>query len=70
LNICSLNPRKSPAKNLDKTLAGNPAALKKVPQAIKELIPVFKDNASMTLAMRDWFERGGMQTLLQVLLIA
>lgn len=44
---------------------GNPAAFKKVPQAFSELYPVFAANKPMTQNMRDWFERGGMETLLQ-----
>jgi hypothetical protein len=45
---------------------GNPAAFKKIPQAINELYAVFKGDKPMTPDMKDWFQRGGMQTLLQV----
>lgn len=44
---------------------GNPVGFKKIPQAFKDLYPVFKANKSMPPNMRDWFERGGMETLLQ-----
>lgn len=52
--------------DVDATIAGNPASFKKVPKAVKELIPVFTGKGEMTRTMRDWYERGGMQTLLQV----
>ena len=56
------------ARNLtgdaDALFAGNPSAFKKVPQAINELLEVYKGK-SMPENMKDWFERGGMQTLLQ-----
>ena len=49
----------------DAAFAGNPSTFKRVPQAIKELYPVFAGDKAMTPDMKDWFERGGMQTLLQ-----
>lgn len=45
---------------------GNPHAFKKVPQATHELYQVLIGNRAMTPTMRKWFERGGMQTTLQV----
>lgn len=45
---------------------GNMAGFKYIPRAMKELYPVFKANKSMPADMHDWFERGGMETLLQV----
>jgi hypothetical protein len=44
---------------------GNPRAFLKVPRAVKELIPVFVKDAPMSPEMREWFERGGMQSTLQ-----
>lgn len=52
--------------DLDKTFAANPRALKKVPQAIKELAPIIFKNGTMSPVFREWFNRGGMQTVLQV----
>ena len=49
----------------DALFVGNPGAFKKVPQAVKELYPVFRKDRSMTPNMKDWFERGGFETLLQ-----
>ena len=44
---------------------GNPRAFAKVPQAVRELIPVFAKDAAMSPEMRQWFERGGMESTLQ-----
>lgn len=44
---------------------GNPSGFKKTIQAAKELYPVFAADKPMPQDMREWFERGGMQTLLQ-----
>jgi hypothetical protein len=44
---------------------GNPSTFTKVPRAAKELYRVFAGDGAMTKDMRDWFERGGMQSLLQ-----
>jgi len=44
---------------------GNPSTFTKVPRATKELYRVFAGDGAMTKDMRDWFERGGMQGLLQ-----
>lgn len=52
--------------DLDKALTGNPKSITKVPQATRELYQIFAGNRAMTPDMKDWFERGGMQTLLQV----
>ncbi len=49
----------------DAAFAGNPSTFKKTPRAIGELYQVFTGDKSMTPDMKDWFERGGMQTLLQ-----
>jgi hypothetical protein len=45
---------------------GNPRAFLKVPRAVKELLPVFTRNGPMSPEMRKWFERGGMESTLQV----
>lgn len=50
----------------DAMFAGNPSAFKKVPQAVRELYALYAKDKAMTENMQDWFERGGMQTLLQV----
>ena len=49
----------------DAKFAGNPAAFKKVPQAVDELWQVFAGDKAMTDNLKDWFERGGMQSTLQ-----
>lgn len=68
-----LSPRRAFKYNLrnisgdaDAVAIGNPDAFKFAPRATKELFQVFYGDRSMTPDMRDWFERGGMQTLLQV----
>ena len=43
---------------------GNPQAFKYVPRSFKELYPVFVADKPMPAQMKDWFERGGMETLL------
>jgi len=48
----------------DALFAGNPSAFKKVPQAVKELRDAFAGRP-MSKDLKDWYERGGMQTLLQ-----
>lgn len=50
----------------DVLFAMNPSAFKKVPQAVKELYQVFYGDRAMNGTMRDWFERGGMETTLNV----
>lgn len=49
----------------DAAFCGNPSTFKKVPQAFNELYQVFAGDRAMTPEMREWFKRGGMQTLLQ-----
>ncbi|MFZ2938544.1 MAG: hypothetical protein WA066_07600, partial [Candidatus Omnitrophota bacterium] len=49
----------------DAAFVGNPSGFKMVPQAIKELYDVFISNKPMSSNMKDWFERGGMQSNLQ-----
>jgi len=48
------------------TFLGNPSAFKKVPQAWGELYQVYFGDRAMTPDMQAWFERGGMQSTLQV----
>ena len=50
----------------DAAFVGNPTTFAKLPQAAKELYQVFAGDKGMTPNLKDWFERGGMQTLLQV----
>ncbi|EGO63488.1 putative methyltransferase type 11 [Acetonema longum DSM 6540] len=52
--------------DLDAVLAGNPSSLRKVSQSMKDLNRYFYGDGEMTNELREWFERGGMQTLLQV----
>jgi hypothetical protein len=47
------------------TFVGNPRAFKKVPRAVSELRDYFRQG-EMTPTMRLWFDRGGIQSLLQV----
>lgn len=51
--------------DIDGTLAGNPGAFSKVPQAVRELSQLYTGKGK-TQNIQDWVERGGMQTLLQV----
>ena len=51
--------------DLDALIAADPTAVRKIAQATKELYRVYAGDGAMTPNMRDWFERGGMQTLLQ-----
>lgn len=46
--------------------AGSPKDFLKVPEAIKELLPLFKNNSELTGDVKGWFERGGMESNLQV----
>lgn len=52
--------------DVDAAFVGNPSTFTKVPQATRELYQVFYGDKSMTPTMREWFERGGMQSTLQV----
>lgn len=67
-----ISPRRMPKHNIrnltgdmDAVFVGNPSAFKKIPQAMRELYPVFYGDKSMTPEMKEWFKRGGMQSLLQ-----
>lgn len=52
--------------DIDALIAGNPSAIKKVPQAWKELKQVFFDpTAEMPPMFKKWFECGGLQGLFQ-----
>jgi len=44
---------------------GNPSTFKEVPKAVKDLIQAFTGDKKMTPELRDWFERGGMESTLQ-----
>jgi len=50
----------------DASFVGNPSGFKKVPQAVKELYELFYKNKQPTGNLKDWYERGGMQQLLQI----
>jgi N12 class adenine-specific DNA methylase len=52
--------------DIDKVFLGNPEATTKIPRAMKELFSVMYGNESMSPDMKDWFERGGMSSFLQV----
>lgn len=69
-----LSPRrwfKYNARNIsgdaEAVFVGNPSAFAKVPQAMTELYKVFAGDGSMSPELREWFSRGGMQSVLQVL---
>jgi hypothetical protein len=68
-----INPKrvvKYNARNLsgdaEAVFLGNPSTFKKVGQAASELYQTLYGDRSMTPTMRDWFERGGMESTLQV----
>ena len=44
---------------------GNPSTFKEVPKAVKDLIQAFTGDKKMTSELREWFERGGMESTLQ-----
>lgn len=44
---------------------GNPSTFKEVPKAVKDLIEAFTGEKKMTPELREWFERGGMESTLQ-----
>jgi len=50
----------------DAAYVGNPSTFKKVPRAMKELYDVYAGDKAMSQDLKDWFERGGMQSNLQV----
>ncbi len=49
----------------DAVFVGNRSTFKKTPQATKELYDVFVGDKPMTPEMKEWFDRGGMQSTLQ-----
>ena len=49
----------------DAAFVGNPRGFLKSKQAISELYDVFVGDKPMTQTMRDWYERGGMESTLQ-----
>ena len=51
--------------DLDAVLAGNPGALKKVPEAFRELLAYYKGNGPITGDLADWIDRGGGVATLQ-----
>jgi hypothetical protein len=52
--------------DLDAVLAGNPGALKKVPQAWKDLKQAFfSKDLVFSPELSEWFKRGGFETLMQ-----
>lgn len=51
---------------VDKVMALNPAALKEVPQAIQDLWKLYSGADDIPSNVRDWVERGGTTTLVQV----
>jgi hypothetical protein len=66
------HPRKVVKYNLrnlsgdaEAVFVGNPSAFAKAPRATKELYQAFK-RKTMSADMQDWFQRGGMESLLQV----
>jgi len=48
----------------DAAFVGNPRGFKKTPQAVIELLDVYAADKPMTKEMREWFNRGGMETTL------
>lgn len=67
-----ISPRRLPkyfTRNLsgdaDAVFVGNPSGFKKSIMASKELYDVFFSDKPMSPDMKDWFERGGMETTLQ-----
>jgi hypothetical protein len=49
----------------DAVFAGNPATFKKVPQAVSDLYNLYAKNKMMSPELKDFFDRGGMQSTLQ-----
>jgi len=67
-----LSPRRYVKYNLrnmtgdsDAVFVGNPKSFKKVPKAVHDLYDFYVNDNPMAPEMRDWFERGGMETTLQ-----
>jgi len=50
----------------DAMFVGNTSAFKKTPRATKELWQLYFGHGEMTSEMQDWFDRGGMQSTMQV----
>ncbi len=50
----------------DAAFVGNPSTFKESPRATKELWNLYFGSGDMTLELQDWFDRGGMQSTLQV----
>lgn len=52
--------------DFDAVIAGNPSALKKAPEAWRDLWQAFfTEKKKMTPELREWFERGGFESLFQ-----
>lgn len=49
----------------DAAFVGNPRGFKKMPKAIEELMDIYSADRPMPKEMREWFDRGGMETTLQ-----
>lgn len=45
---------------------GNPSAFKQTPRATKELYNLYFGNGELSPRLQEWFERGGMQSTMQV----
>ena len=68
-----INPRrvfKYNMRNLsgdaDVMVAGNPSGFKKAPKAMQDLYEIFYHDKPMTGEIKEWFNRGGMDSTLQV----
>lgn len=51
--------------DMDAVFVGNPSGFKKGPQSMKELSDLFLSDKPMTKDMKNWFNRGGMESTLQ-----
>lgn len=51
---------------IDKVMSLNPAALKDIPQAIRDLWKLYSGADNIPATVRDWVERGGSGTLVRV----
>lgn len=51
---------------IDKVMSLNPAALKDIPQAIRDLWKLYSGADNIPASVRDWAERGGTSTLVRV----
>jgi len=52
--------------DLDKVFLGNPQALNKIPKATTDLFNALYAQKNMSPEMKEWFERGGLSSFLQV----